>query len=396
MTTVGTADSPFPRRRVVFAIERAFRGVQDATVEVTTGMGGGDCGYEFKDGQRYVVYAHRSSDGRLVTGICTRTRLASQAADDLTFLGQMSSPAASGHVFGVVTLWNRDLASGESKSRPVPFVHLLLRGPGGARDAQTDEHGRYDIAGIPTGVYEVDAIPPPVFSTRNLPRTVEIRDARACFAADFSVHYDGRLSGVVLTSDGQSAAGVQIELISGDRLWTSAERLTTKTDRDGQFEFGDLSPGRYAIGVSLRRMTEPAILYPKTLYPGTPSETYAAIIELGEGSHVQLEPLRLPPALEARELTGIVLWPDGRPASGVSIWLADGDFSSRIVTYSARTGGDGRFRFIVHDGLRYTVRAQYTVLQNGITQRFDATDGPFVASAQLPSPRLVLAAMVDR
>jgi hypothetical protein len=67
MTTLGTADSPFPRRLVVFAIERAFRGVQDATVEVTTGMGGGDCGYEFKDRERYVVYAHRTSDGSALT-----------------------------------------------------------------------------------------------------------------------------------------------------------------------------------------------------------------------------------------------------------------------------------------------------------------------------------------
>src|SRR5438552_3255710 len=49
-TLGGTPDSPFPRRLVVFAIEQAFRGVQDATVEVTTGMGGGDCGYAFKNG----------------------------------------------------------------------------------------------------------------------------------------------------------------------------------------------------------------------------------------------------------------------------------------------------------------------------------------------------------
>jgi 5-hydroxyisourate hydrolase-like protein (transthyretin family) len=272
----------------------------------------------------------------------------------------------------------------------------LLRGPGSARDAQTDEHGHYDIASVPAGVYELQAIPPAVFRTRNLQRRIDIRDSRACFAADFDVQYDGRLSGVALTSDGHPAAGVQVELISGDRLWTSAERLTTKTDRDGGFEFGDLSPGRYGVGVSLRRMIEPPILYPKTLYPGTPTESYAAIIELGEGNHVQLEPLRLPLARESREFTGFVVWPDGRPASGVSVWLADGEDGDRIVAMSVRTGGDGRFRFVVHDGLGYRVRALYTSLQDGGTQRFDATEEPFVASAQLRSPRLVLAASVGR
>jgi 5-hydroxyisourate hydrolase-like protein (transthyretin family) len=395
-TLGGTPDAPFPRSLVVFAIERAFRGVQDATVEVTTGMGGGDCGYAFKNGERYIVYASRSSDGRLRTSICSRTRLAAQAADDLRFLGQLSSPAVSGHVFGVVTHWHRDLAFGESKTWPVPFVHLLLRGPGAARDAQTDEHGRYDIAGVPPGIYELQAIPPAVFSARNLQHRIDIPDSRACFAADFHVLYDGRLSGVALTSDGQPAEGVQVELISGDRLWTSAERLTTKTDHDGRFEFGDLSPGRYGVGVSLRRMIDPPIAYPKTLYPGTPTETYAAILELGEGDHVQLEPLRLPPARESHQLTGVVLWPDGRPASGVSVWLDDGERTDRIVASSVRTGGDGRFKFVVHAGLSYRVRALYTLPQGGYTQRFEATDEPFVASAQLRSPRLVLAAIVGR
>jgi len=391
-----TTDSRFPRPLVVFAIEQAFRGVQDATVEVTTGMGGGDCGYPFKNGERYVVYALRGRDGRLSTSICTRTRLASQAADDLRFLGQLSSPSVSGHVFGVVTHWHQDLAFGESKTWPVPFVHLLLRGPGAARDAQTDEHGRYDIAGVPAGSYELQAIPPAVFSARDLQYRINIPDPRACVAADFRVRYDGRLSGIALTSGGQPAEGVQVELISGDRLWTSAERLTTKTDRDGRFEFGALSPGRYGVGVSLRRMIEPPILYPKILYPGTPTETYAAIIELGEGDHVHLEPLRLPPALGSHELTGVVLWPDGRPASGVSVWLDDGERTDRIVTMSSRTGADGRFKFIVHTGLSYRVRALYTIPQGGALQRFEATDEPVVASAQLRSPKLVLAPIVGR
>jgi hypothetical protein len=229
VSTRKTPDSPFPRQVVVvvFTVERAFRGVQDAAVEVSTGLGGGDCGYAFKPGERYVVYAYRTNDGRLGTSICSRTRLVSQAADDLAFLGQLSSPAVSGHVFGKVTHQNRDLAFGESKTWPVPFVHLLLRSPASSRNTQTDEHGRYDISGVPPGVYELQAIPPGVFSARDLRRTIEIRHPLACATANFYVNYDGRISGVALTSDGHPAADVQVELISGDALWIS-ERLTTK------------------------------------------------------------------------------------------------------------------------------------------------------------------------
>lgn len=390
-----TPNSPSLHRVVVFTIERAFRGVQDALVEVTTGMGGGDCGYAFKVGERYVVYAYKMNDGRLGTGTCTRTRLVSQAADDLAFLEQLSSPAVSGHLSGVITHTNRDLAFGQSKTSPVPFVHLLLRGPAGARDAQTDDHGRYDIAGVPRGVYELQAIPPAVFSARNLRRTVEIPDPRACETANFNLQYDGRISGVALTSDGQPAAAVQVELISGDALWIS-ERLTTKSDRDGRFEFEELSPGRYGIGVSLRRIIEPPILFPKILYPGTPSETYAAIVELGEGTHLQLEPLRLGPARQSRELNGTVVSPDGRPVAGASVWLTDGDIREHVVAVPSTTDSGGRFRFIVHDGLTYMVHAFYVVQRGADTQRFEASDSTFVASEILPTPRLVLVPAAGR
>src|SRR5689334_930127 len=72
----GTPPSTFSEYVVTFALERAFLGVENANVAVRTGYGGGDCGYRFKVGQRYVVYAYRAKDGTLTTGICTRTRLA--------------------------------------------------------------------------------------------------------------------------------------------------------------------------------------------------------------------------------------------------------------------------------------------------------------------------------
>jgi hypothetical protein len=157
-----------------------------------------------------------------------------------------------------------------------------------------------------------------------------------------------------------------------------------------------LSPGRYGVGVSLRRTIEPPILYPKTLYSGTPTETYAAIIELGEGTHLHLEPLPLPPARQSRELSGTVVSPDGRPVSGASVSLTDGGDREHFVAVSTRTDSGGRFKFIVHDGLPYMVRALYIVRSGTDTQRFEASDSTFVASEILPTPRLVLVPVVGR
>jgi len=396
ITPMGATPTPtFPHVVVTFSLERAFRGVENATMAVRTGNGGGDCGYRFKAGERYLVYAYRQKDGTLTTGISTRTRLASQAKEDLEFLSHLASPSQSGHVFGVVKTSMRDLAFGQSRRSPAPFVHVLLRGSAGGRDAETDAEGRYDISGVPPGRYELQLIPPAVFSSEYLTRTIAISDPRGCASADFDVMYNGSVSGVLLTVDGNPANDVQVELISGEALWIS-QTLTTKTNRSGEFQFKNLSPGRYGVGVSLRRTVEPPVLYPKTLYPGTPSESYAAILELGEGAHLQLESLGLQPARPNRELTGTVAWPDGLPGAGASVMLVDETGQRGVSASIAKTDAAGRFTLLVHEGMTYRVRAHFSLKTDAGYQQFDALDEAFVASPQLPSPRLVLTPMPSR
>lgn len=87
-------DRPFERRLVRLAIDGPSRGVTGTSVDVWTGTGGGDCGFGFKEGLRYVVYAYRQADGTLSTGICSRTALSAagsfkiRAFDRLTYIVQ--------------------------------------------------------------------------------------------------------------------------------------------------------------------------------------------------------------------------------------------------------------------------------------------------------------------
>jgi hypothetical protein len=66
---------PFgPRRRYRFTVTDVLKGEVRRTVDVYTGLGGGDCGYSFELGQEYLVYAYATRTG-LSTNICSRTRI---------------------------------------------------------------------------------------------------------------------------------------------------------------------------------------------------------------------------------------------------------------------------------------------------------------------------------
>jgi hypothetical protein len=69
-------DSPSgePRRHYQFTATDVFKGEVGTTVDVYTGLGGGDCGYSFEIGQKYLVYAY-GTPPRLNTNICSRTKI---------------------------------------------------------------------------------------------------------------------------------------------------------------------------------------------------------------------------------------------------------------------------------------------------------------------------------
>ena len=85
---------PLPHTRVIglyerdvsFLVQDSWRGVNTTEVTVRTGSGGGDCGYNFQQGQQYLLYASHSPDGDLYASICTRTTSLANAGEDLDYL----------------------------------------------------------------------------------------------------------------------------------------------------------------------------------------------------------------------------------------------------------------------------------------------------------------------
>lgn len=75
--TVTDSVGPFlggGRNGYAFEVDRVYKGAVHSKQWIDTGSGGGDCGYEFRAGKRYVVFADSEDGESLYTSICTSTR----------------------------------------------------------------------------------------------------------------------------------------------------------------------------------------------------------------------------------------------------------------------------------------------------------------------------------
>lgn len=370
---------PMPTNRVEFDNVIPFRGGVSGTATVMTAEQGSACGYAFKPGVRYVVYAHQDG-ARLVSGLCSRTRPLSDAADDIRFLQSMPALQPAGaRLYGSVVHGESDPVNGEYLDHgPVEGVLITVTGSKIAA-TRTDAGGKYSLT-LPPGKYAVTATPPPGFSNRYLQQQIELSDVRACHDVSFGVRYDGRIKGALRLASGAPAGEIKVEAMVVERVGRTdfVPPFQAETDSGGVFELTDLPPGRYLVGVDLTRRMDAERAFPTTFYPGTSAVASATVIEIGGGQRREIGTLTLPPERRSFQITGVVVYEDGRPASGATIALWDGQVSWRQVAVGIRAGADGTFSFLVHDGLSYLAKAVVTdalFRQIHGNRSFVATDG---------------------
>jgi hypothetical protein len=70
---------------VQFSIEQSFKHASASEITIAT-VTGTECDLGFKNGEKYLVYAYKDSrHDHLATGICTRTKLLSEAKQDIDY-----------------------------------------------------------------------------------------------------------------------------------------------------------------------------------------------------------------------------------------------------------------------------------------------------------------------
>jgi hypothetical protein len=174
-----------PNRRVRIRVIEAWRGDVSGVVEVTTGNGGGDCGYAFLPKTTYLVYAN-ARGGALRTGICTRTRPLSQAGEDLAYLKTAMNPSAAGKIFGTVQYQQQlDAATGQFSKHLIAGYPVTLSDGIQTWKAVSDADGQFEFT-VPAGTYSITLTTPDTERAHG-PRQVTLPDSRGCAAANFYV-----------------------------------------------------------------------------------------------------------------------------------------------------------------------------------------------------------------
>jgi hypothetical protein len=278
---------PFPQRTIRLEVGEAFLGVglEQRAMDVETGLGGGDCGYPFQAGMDYLIYADKGPSGQLRASICSRTRPAVEAAEDIAYFHELANTPSNAQI-RILTL---DLTR-----RPPPGpnglagVQVRVDGLGTQSVTNTDQLGRATFTGLTPGEYTVtESLEGYTEGTRK----VEVH-AKGCADVQFIMRFDRRIEGRVFTKEGQPMADTRVELLDYDRPQRVAD--SARTDADGRYELRYFDTGDYYLGVNLDRTPNAQNPARRWFYPGAQDQGHATIIHVADAPGRQQYDLILP------------------------------------------------------------------------------------------------------
>ncbi len=362
-TTIGAGERQqvYQQKLVRFNVEEALRGVSGPNAEVVTGNGGGDCGFAFEKGGHYLVYAYPGQqDSRLYTSICTPTKPLDKAAAELEYIHNLAKAPTTATLYGHLQRTGRDLATGKYLNEPMANVQIIVEGASGRHETLTDAEGNFQLGDLAAGRYNVKAAVPDYLGGTDT--KVELH-ASGCNEVYLAATWNGQVTGRVTDDRDLPVPDLAVNLVPVDagpvETLPYDKKLTAYTNADGRYELKWLPPGNYLLVINPEGM--PGLNgkpYPRTFYPGVEAQASATVLIIGEGERIADKDLHLTRRLGEREITGVVVWPDGRPATGATtVVLLDAERSWRQMGYPAQLDEQGRFTLKGYEGGSYLVTA---------------------------------------
>jgi hypothetical protein len=147
------------QRRVRLRVTENFVGAEGDHFELFTGFGGGDCGFPFRTGETYLVYAYREpGSGRWTTGVCSNTKRIREDDPDLQRVRELKAGAPVPRIYGhLVDFTSR--REGEKQPGSFAAARIMLNRDGKVvQEVRTDQEGRFIFDALEPGKYRVEAL----------------------------------------------------------------------------------------------------------------------------------------------------------------------------------------------------------------------------------------------
>lgn len=261
------------------------------------------------------------------------------------------SAAIRGRVVDAAT--GRALSRVEMRAGPNP-------GQVNSRIVITDGEGRYEIKGLPAGVYTIIAAKPNYVRTSwGEPRPegpgkrITLTDGQMLDKIDLRLVRAGVITGRVLDEFGDPITDVQVMPMR--YVYQQGTRRLTPSGRSGQTnDIGDyriygLSPGQYYVSAALRNFSmsqdnnnTDRSGYAATFFPGTGNVAEAQRLTIAPGQTIGAVNMTLLP-IQTSRVSGVALDSQGRPVAGAYV-----NAMQRMGFYGyggppAQTRADGKF-----------------------------------------------------
>ena len=314
----------------VVLVEEAFKGTRVGG-EIVLSQPGDSCTPTFKAGVRYLFYANYGREKKTWTVYgCGRGSNLEGLADDLLYLRALPLSAERNRVSGMLRHYEDGPEKGFTLVERVAGAKVRIKGKDKTYGATTDSNGVYELYDLPSGKYTIEP---------ELPFGLKVRfpmqfgpDAeesgvtvllteKTCAGADFILSSDNSISGRVLGPGGVALPGVCLELLAAGKTepFSGGGRIFGCADAEGRYELEEVPPGKYFIVANGWNKVNGGTPFPMVYYPGTFEKEKASVVAVGRGDSRADYDVSVPALLPTVELSGVLLYSDGRPAAGESV-----------------------------------------------------------------------------